>query len=240
MPTYRDHAVVLRTHQLGEADRIVTLLTRDHGKVRAVAKGVRRASSKFGSRVEPFNHIDVQLAVGKGALDVVAQVESLHPSRLAEDYHAFTAAEVLVETADRLVAEEHSPALQQYRLLLGALLALQRGRPEASLIVNSYLVRALAIAGYAVSTKECAGCGSYDVRWFSPQGGGGMCPNCRTSGSVPLGPAEREHMGALLAGDWPVAVAAEPAVAKRVDGMVAAYATWHLDRALRSLPYFER
>ncbi len=231
---------MLRTHQLGEADRIITLLTREHGKVRAVAKGVRRATSKFGSRVEPFHHVDVQLAVGKGSLDVVAQVESLHASRLAEDYHAFTAAEVLVETADRLVAEEHSPALQQYRLLLGALLALQRGELEASLVVNSYLVRALAVAGYAVSTKHCAGCGSHDVRWFSPQGGGGVCPTCRTSGSAQLGPAEREHVGALLAGDWPVVVAAEPGVAKRVDGMVVAYATWHLDRALRSLPYFER
>lgn len=240
VPTYRDHAVVLRTHQLGEADRIITLLTRSNGKIRAVAKGVRRATSKFGSRVEPFNHIDVQLAMGRGSLEVVTQVDTLHPSRLGEDYRAFTAAEVLVETADRLVVEEHTPSLQQYRLLLGALLALQSGRLEASLVVNSYLVRALAIAGYAVASTECAGCGSYDVRWFSPQGGGGVCPSCRTSGSVQLGSAEREHLGALLAGEWPVATKAEPAVASRVDGMVVAYATWHLDRALRSLPYFER
>ena len=240
MPTYRDHAVVLRTHQLGEADRIITFLTREHGKVRAVARGVRRATSKFGSRVEPFTHVDVQFATGRGSLEVIAQVEALHASRLGEDYRAFTAAEVLVETADRLVAEEHSPALQQYRLLLGALLALQRGELGASLVVNSYLLRALAIAGYAVSTKECAGCGSPDVRWFSPQGGGGVCPGCRSSGSVALGPAEREHLGVLLAGDWPEALGSPPGIAKRVDGMVVAYATWHLDRALRSLPYFER
>ena len=70
MRLYRDRAVVLRQHKLGEADRIVTLLTRDHGLVRAVAKGVRRTRSKFGARLEPFAHIDVQLHPGRN-LDIV-------------------------------------------------------------------------------------------------------------------------------------------------------------------------
>ena len=70
MPVYRDEAVVLRTHKLGEADRIVTLLTRRHGKVRAVAKGVRRTGSKFGARLEPFMVADLQLYEGR-TLDVV-------------------------------------------------------------------------------------------------------------------------------------------------------------------------
>ena len=70
MPTYTDEAVVLRTHNLGEADRIVTLLTRRHGKVRAVARGVRRSTSKFGARLEPFSHVDLQLVVGR-SLDIV-------------------------------------------------------------------------------------------------------------------------------------------------------------------------
>ena len=71
MPLYRDEAVVLRTHKLGEADRIITLLTRHHGRVRAVAKGVRRTSSKFGARLEPFSHVDLQFAEGR-TLDVVS------------------------------------------------------------------------------------------------------------------------------------------------------------------------
>ncbi len=71
--------MVLRTHKLGEADRIVTVLSREHGKIRAVARGVRRTSSRFGGRLEPFSHIDVQFAVGRN-LDVVAQVESLRRS----------------------------------------------------------------------------------------------------------------------------------------------------------------
>ena len=64
MPTYRDEIVVLRTHKLGEADRIVTMLSRQHGKIRAVAKGVRRTSSKFGSRLEPFMVADEVAPLG--------------------------------------------------------------------------------------------------------------------------------------------------------------------------------
>ena len=73
---YRDEAVVLRTQKLGESDRIITLLTRSNGRVRAVGKGVRRTSSRFGARLEPFSHVDLQLYVGR-SLDIVTQVESI-------------------------------------------------------------------------------------------------------------------------------------------------------------------
>ena len=69
---------MLRVQKLGEADRIVTLLTRRHGRVRAVAKGVRRTRSRFGATVEPFSHVDLQLCEGRAALDIVTQAESLH------------------------------------------------------------------------------------------------------------------------------------------------------------------
>ena len=78
MSLYRDTCVVLRVQKLGEADRIITLLSQRHGKIRAVAKGVRRTSSRFGARLEPFGHIDVQLLEGR-SLDVVSQVEGLDP-----------------------------------------------------------------------------------------------------------------------------------------------------------------
>ncbi|MCG6566600.1 DNA repair protein RecO [Tessaracoccus sp. Y36] len=240
MPTYRDEAVVLRTHQLGEADRIITFLTRRNGKIRAVAKGIRKTSSRFGGRLEPYCQVDIQFAEGRGSLEVVTQVEAMHVSRLAADYSRFTAAEVLVETADRLVSEEGSPAVQQYRLLAGALRALEDPQRPYPLVVDSYLLRSLAVAGYAVSTVRCAGCDNAEVRWFSPQSGGAVCTACRTSGSAPLEEGAAVHLGALLAGDWATATATDVGTAKSVDGMVVAYATWHLDRALRSLPYFER
>lgn len=240
VPTYRDEAVVLRTHQLGEADRIITFLTRRNGKIRAVAKGIRKTSSRFGGRLEPYCQVDIQFAEGRGSLEVVTQVEAMHVSRLAADYSRFTAAEVLVETADRLVSEEGSPAVQQYRLLAGALRALEDPQRPYPLVVDSYLLRSLAVAGYAVSTARCAGCDNGEVRWFSPQSGGAVCTACRTSGSAPLEAQAAVHLGALLAGDWATATTTDVGTAKSVDGMVVAYATWHLDRALRSLPYFER
>ena len=75
MPLYRDEAIVLRTQKLGEADRIVTLLTRGLGKVRVVGKGVRRTKSRFGARLEPGMHVDVQCYEGR-SLDTVTQVQA--------------------------------------------------------------------------------------------------------------------------------------------------------------------
>ena len=81
VPLYRDEAIVLRTHKLGEADRIITLLTRQHGRVRAVAKGVRKTTSRWGSRLEPFTHVDLQLAEGRN-LDVITQADTLDAVRV--------------------------------------------------------------------------------------------------------------------------------------------------------------
>ena len=78
MPLYRDEAIVLGTHKLGEADRIITLLTRHHGRVRAVARGVRRTSSRWGSRLEPFTHVDLMIAEGR-TLDAVTQADTITP-----------------------------------------------------------------------------------------------------------------------------------------------------------------
>ena len=107
------------------------MLSRQHGKIRAVAKGVRRTTSKFGARLEPFSHVDLQFATGR-TLDVVTQVESLHAfgEPLTGNYPAYTAGQVMLETADRLVIEEGEPAVQQYLLLVGALRVLNAGTAD--------------------------------------------------------------------------------------------------------------
>ena len=117
MRLYRDRAVVLRQHKLGEADRIVTLLTREHGLVRAVAKGVRRTRSKFGSRLEPFAHIDVQLHPGRN-LDIVTQVQAIDAfaADIFSDYGRYTCACAVLETAERLAGEERAPVPALHRL----------------------------------------------------------------------------------------------------------------------------
>ncbi len=246
MATYRDEAVVLRTHALGEADRIITLLSRQHGKTRAVARGVRRTSSKFGGRLEPFSHVDVQLAQGR-SLDVVVQAESLHAygEPLMDDYAAYTAGHVMLETADRLVAEEGEPALQQYRLLVGALRALSEGTTDGlrppGMILDSYLLRSLAVAGYAPSLRDCARCGEPGPHEaFSPSSGGAVCRLCRPPASARPDPATIAYLTALLLGDWEGTRSVPVSCRREASGLVAAFTQWHLERGLRSLPLLDR
>jgi DNA repair protein RecO (recombination protein O) len=239
---YRDEAIVLRTRKLGEADRIITLLTRQHGLVRAVAKGVRRTTSKFGSRLEPFTHVDLQLAVGRN-LDTITQAET-HGSfaaPLGADYQCYTAGTAMLETAERLVVEEREPAVQQFLLLLGALRAMASGERAAGHVLDSYLLRSLAVAGYAPSCSDCAHCGREGPhRWFNPSMGGVLCSTCRIPGSASPAPETLTLLGALLSGDWPVVEAADPRHLREASGLVAAFVQWQLERGLRSLPYVER
>ncbi|MCL2653191.1 MAG: DNA repair protein RecO [Propionibacteriaceae bacterium] len=243
MPTYRDRAVVLRAYKLGEADRIVTLLTQYNGKVRAVARGVRRTSSKFGGRLEPFSHVDIQLVRGR-TLDVIAQVDTVagYSKPLRDDYPRFTAGQVMLETADRLVAEEGEPALTQYHLLIGALHALGAAddtrRP--TMILDSYLLRALASAGYKIALATCARCGQATLqRWFSATSGGLVCAACKPPGASPLDEPTWVLLGALLAGDWTTAVAATADAEARAHTAVDTFITWHMEHSLRSLPLLD-
>jgi DNA repair protein RecO (recombination protein O) len=238
MPLYRDAAIVLRTHKLGEADRIVTLLTRGRGKVRAVAKGVRRTKSKFGARLEPGMVVDVQCYEGR-SLDTVTQAEGLasYGEAISHDYDAWTAANAMLETADQLTGE-HEPAMQQFVLLAGALAALASGVHTPRMVLDSYLLRALAIAGWAASFHDCARCGAQGPhRAFNVAVGGAVCPACRPSGSAAPAPETLVLLGALMSGDWADADASLPRHRTEASGLVAAYLQWHLERSVRSLGY---
>jgi DNA repair protein RecO (recombination protein O) len=125
MQSYRDDGVVLRTTKLGEADRIITLLTRQNGRVRAVARGVRRTKSRFGARLEPFSHVDLMIHPGR-SLDAISQAEVIraYGPPLAADYPKYTAGAAMLETAERLTPVEREPAIRQFLLLIGGLRAL--------------------------------------------------------------------------------------------------------------------
>jgi DNA repair protein RecO (recombination protein O) len=122
---YRDDGVVLRTQKLGEADRIITLLTRHNGRVRAVARGIRRTKSRFGARLEPFTHVDVMIHPGR-SLDVITQAEVIraYGTPLVTDYPKYTAGTAMLETAERFTPVEKEPAIRQFLLLIGGLRAL--------------------------------------------------------------------------------------------------------------------
>ncbi|HEX5495735.1 MAG TPA: DNA repair protein RecO [Mycobacteriales bacterium] len=242
MSLYRDEAVVLRLHKLGEADRIVTLLTRRYGRVRAVAKGVRRTTSKFGARLEPFSHVDVQLWTGRN-LDIVTQAESItaYGADLVADYPGYTAGSAVLETAERLTGEEREPSLRLYLLVLGALRTLVAGEHEPRLVLDAFLVRSMAVAGWQPALTECAQCAAPGPhRAFSVPVGGAVCSDCRPRGSVLPAPETFDLLQALLAGQWAVADASQPAARQEASGLLAAHLQWHLERGLRSLPLVER
>ena len=161
MQLYRDDGIVLRTQKLGEADRIITILGRTSGRIRAVAKGVRRTKSRFGARLEPFTHVDLMLHTGR-SLDIITQAEVVRPygEPLAGDYPRYTAGVAMLETAERFTPVEKEPALRQLLLLIGGLRALGDAEHDPGLVLDAFLLRSLAVAGYAPALQECARCGA--------------------------------------------------------------------------------
>jgi DNA repair protein RecO (recombination protein O) len=180
---------------------------------------------------------DVQLWVGRN-LDVVTQAESLgsYGAVIAADYDAYTAANAMVETADRLTEGESS--LQQYLLLVGALRSLSRSEHEPSLTLDSYLLRALSIAGWAPSFYDCARCQTPGPHTHMVvQLGGAVCASCAPQGSPRVDDETVALLSALLTGDWDHVDASGAPVRSRASGIVAAYTQWHLERGLRSLAH---
>jgi DNA repair protein RecO (recombination protein O) len=240
MPSFRDDAIVLRTHLLGEADRIVTLLTRNHGKVRAVAKGVRKTSSRYGSRLEPFMFVDIQWAVGK-SLDIVQQVETLgaYGGPISEDYARFAAASSMAETCDRLT--EHDGASGQFSLLLAALKSLALNEHDPSLTLDSYLLRSLALAGWAVQLTHCAQTGEEGPHSaFVVALGGVVSDTVAPPGSPKIDADVLALLIALASGDWAVAEASSPKACKQASGLITAFTQYHVERSVKALAAMDR
>ena len=232
---------MLRTHKLGESDRIITLLTRHHGLIRAVARGVRKTTSRFGARLEPFMHVDLQIAEGR-SLDVVSQVVTLDPfgSRIGGDYRQYTAGTAMLETAAQLL-DEDTESSAHYLLLVGGLNALVRSQHDPGVILDSYQLRALSIAGYAPSFDTCAQCEALGPhRSFHAPSGGMLCDRCRVPGASAPTSLAVALLGALLAGDWPVIDTSDDRSRREASVLVGSYLSWHLERSLRSLKHVDR
>src|SRR5690606_36801724 len=192
---YRDHGVVLRTYKLGEADRIVVFITRGHGKVRSVAKGVRKTRSKFGGRLEPTSHVAVQFYEGR-ELDIVTQAETIDQFRaIRDDYDRFTRASAMLEAVDQIAQErEVSPGL--YTLLLGALRTLDAR--DAPLVVAGFFLKLLAQEGFRPQLDQCVSCGTPDdLVAIEFDEGGVLCRSCRRGQAIT---AEALHLIRLVLG----------------------------------------
>ena len=236
MTLFRDRGVVLRTIRLGEADRIVTLMTEEHGKVRAVAKGVRRTTSKFGSRLEPLSHVALLGWQGRGDLDTINQVEVIDTFRaVREDLDRMAAAMSMLEVVDQIGQERHAnPRL--YEMLVGAIAAL--AEHDSPMVAPAFFLKVLALEGSAPVLDVCVSCGEEDpdqLVAFDLVEGGVLCRSCRR-GRPALArtawPLLRRTLGGGLAG-----VLAEPRspVTDEVTALATEAMEAHLDRRLRSV-----
>jgi len=229
--------IALRTVKLGEADRIVTFVTEGHGKVRAVAKGVRKTKSRLGARVEPPTHVALQLWEGR-ELDVVTGAEALdHFKAVRTDLDRLTRATALLEAVDAVVQErEEDPRL--YAMLLGALRVL--AAQEAPLLVPAFYWKLLAQQGVGPVVDACAHCGeAADLVAFDMAEGGALCRACR-SGVRVSGDAIR-LLQRILGGEL-VAVLTEPAsqAGFEVEALATTALEAHLERRLRSVRLLDR
>lgn len=229
--TYSDRAVVLQTIPLGEADRIITLMTETHGRVRAVAKGIRRTSSKFGSRLEPTTHVSLQLYLGR-ELDTITQAETIaHMPTIRDDLHRFGRAQVMLETVDQ-VTPEREPNQSLYRMLVGALTELDRN--DAPLVLGGFLLKLLSLEGFQPQIDVCVACGTEtNLVAFDVDDGGLRCSNDRRGLAI-------DHeaiflMRQILGGQLNAALQepASPATAE-VEAIAVGLVEHHLERRLRA------
>lgn len=235
MTQFRDRGVVLRTIRLGEADRIVTLMTERHGKVRAVAKGVRRTTSRFGSRLEPLSHVALLGWQGRGDLDTINQVEVLDTFRsVREDLDRMSAALSMLEVVDQVGQERHAnPRLYEMAVRAVAALA-ERNSP---MVVPAFFLKVLVLEGSAPVLDACVSCGEDDsvqLVAFDIVEGGVLCRSCRRGRPLSHGGLAllRRTLGGGLSG-----VLAEPrsATTDEVAMLATGAVEAHLDRRLRAV-----
>jgi DNA repair protein RecO (recombination protein O) len=235
---FRDRGVVLRSYRLGEADRIVVFLTERHGKVRAVAKGVRKTTSKFGGRLEPLTHVDLLLWQGRSELDIVNQVEVVSSYRVVrEDLDRLPSGIALLEVTDQMAQERHpDPAL--YSMLVGALGALADERADPTLLAPSFFLKALVLEGAGPVLDECAACrepdGAVELVAFDLVAGGTLCRAHRSG--RPMSPAALTLLRRILGGGLSSVLAGPaPAGADEVAELATEAMEAHLDRRIRSV-----
>jgi DNA repair protein RecO (recombination protein O) len=237
MSLYRDRGIVLRTHKLGEADRIAVIMTRDHGKVRAVVKGVRKTKSRFGARLEPPSHADLLFYEGR-ELDIVTQAETvdMYPP-LRDDFDRLGRALSMLEATDH-VALDREPNPQLYTMLARALHTL--ATREAPLVAPAFFLKLLALEGFRPQVEGCVVCGEPDGlgSWAVEEGGLRCAAHRQGSAITPEAVAVLQR---ILGGNLGDALN-EPLspVTAEVDNLVVKALEHHLERRIRSIATMHR
>lgn len=230
-----DQGIVLRGFPFGEADRVVVLLSPNTGKIRSVAKGVRKTKSRFGGRLEPFTHVDLVLYEGRN-LDTITQVEVIEAfPRLRRDLDRVMAAATMVEVADA-VTQENESSLRAFLLLQRGLAALDDVEALNGDVVVAYLLKAADVIGIAPALTACAACGgTTDLTCFSFDAGGVLCERDRTRGAVALRDGLVEYLAGLAASELSALPEPDSRFSGEARGVTRRFMEYHLDRRLDSL-----
>jgi len=241
---FKTPAIVLRQRRLGDVDKVVTLYTANFGKLDAVAKGVRKATSRLAGQVEPLNHAHFLLAKGRN-LEIITQaqtIESFQPLR--EDLERLSRALYAAELLDRFT-EDHAENFTLYRLLLDTLRRLSTRR-DLDVILRFYEMSLLAHLGYQPELDECVGCRSRlrpETNLWSAAAGGVLCPRCVQPDTVvrPLSVNAVKVLRVYQAGNFPAAarVALTPELAEELERHLREYVQYVLEREVRSAAFMD-
>ncbi len=245
MPSYPLRALVLRKTKLGETDLILHLLADDGRIVRAVAKGMRKPTSRFAGRLEPGSVADLMLNTGR-SLEIISDARSvdLHPA-LRDDYDRSTAASVVLDVLDKMALEGQAEE-RLFGLAQATLAALESAEGDAHIraVVTAFLVKAMAMHGYRPHLDSCVSCAceTSATSGFSLEAGGVVCPACGTgAGAVPkLSPAARDLIGRLLAATMAEVAAADLPARPLAEGfaLVRAFVGYHLPARVKALDFY--
>ncbi len=241
---YRDTGVVLRTYKLRESDRIVVFHTVEHGKVRAVAKGVRKTKSKFGARLEPMSHVRLQLYRGR-ELDIVTQAESVEPlAPMLSSLDRASQGLAVIEAVDQL-SLEREPNPQLYRMLVGVLRTIAASPPDqppSPLNVAAFYWKLLANEGLRPELEQCVRCGERepDTQFvaFDLNEGGVLCRSCRSGQAI--SPGALEILREILGGQLVHALARDESPSTHeVSSLATRALEFHIERRLKAVAMFE-
>lgn len=231
----RDVGVVIRTYKLGESDRIVVFLTRQHGKIRGVAKGARKSGSKYSARLEPGSVVDFQWISGKSELVRITQVETVNSNRqLRENLDLFSSAQRMLEAVD-LLCEDNTAHEDLALMIIRALKTMNETKSAAT--CGAFLFKALSLEGFAPSVTNCFKCGTdIGLNHFSINRGSFFCDDCADPSSITVLDHTRETIAAIFDGRLSAVISNEVTnITKEVEALAVAMIEHHTGKRLKSL-----
>ncbi len=241
MAQYQAEAILLAVRDWGEADRLVTLFSREYGKIIAMAYGARRPRSHLGGSMQTFTHMDVSLLPGKG-IDSIRQTQIKQTFRtIGENLDCMAYGSFLTE----LVAElcpERQPEPLIFDLLLGIFELLTKRNPRVVALAGAWQL--LALAGYQPENTRCVSCGQILTfpAYFSADAGGGVCSDCDHQGLLEFNAEAHAFLESLLKLDWqdPGHFTIRSTVLAQTEQFLLSYLLYRLDKPLKSLNFIKQ